>query len=477
MPSLKKPNIILLCPDEMRASALGCMGNPAGATPFLDDLARRSAKFDRCFTNHPKCTPSRCSLLTGQYPHVGGHRTLEMPVRAHEVNLVRTLKDAGYRTALVGKNHCVDELTMPLTFDIYQGKAPGADTNLDPADPPPMPVGTYYVGEENCTVQEHSDYLATTAAMKLVDRFAQDDAPFFLWLNWDHPHCPYRVPKPYFKSIDRAKVPEPLPRPNEPRHAMHDQLRTSYGLDHVTADDWRELAGTYLDMCRFIDDQVKRVINHLEASGLAEDTIVVFWSDHGDFAGDYELPEKWDTCFTDNLVHVPLLIHAPGRVTPQMVGGIIESIDILPTVLALAGVELPGGVQGKSYVPVLGGKVEKLREFAFCQGGQEPELLKLATPVDAHPRPCRAYYLKQSALVANPRINLRAKMLRGDRWKYIFRADGEEEIYDLDTDPGELNNLIDRPEAGEALNTMRKAMLCKLIEAESVDPAQDYLDA
>jgi len=477
MPSQKKPNIILLCPDEMRASALGCMGNPAGATPYLDGLAKRSVKFNRCFTNHPKCTPSRCSLLTGQYPHVGGHRTLEMPVRSHEVNLVRTLKESGYQTALVGKNHCVDEQTMPLTFDVDKGKAKGADTNLDPPDPPPMPIGTYYVGEENCTVEEHSDHLATTTALACIDDFKKDDQPFFLWLNWDHPHCPYRVPAPYFGKTDRDAVPAPLPRPNLPRHAMHDQLRASYGLDEVTADDWRELAATYLDMCSFIDDEVKRVIDHLEASGLADDTIVIFWSDHGDFAGDYELPEKWDTCFTDNLVHIPLLIHAPGRVTPQTVEGFIETIDVLPTALALAGVELPGGIQGKSYTPVLDGKAEKLREYAFCQGGQEPELLELATPVDARPRPCRAYYLKQTALVANPQINLRAKMLRGDRWKYIMRADGEEELYDLANDPGELTNLTDNPSAKDALDTMRLAMMRKLIEAESVDPAQDYLDS
>lgn len=463
----------------MRADALACYGNPAAITPRLDALASKSARFDRSFVNHTKCTPSRCSLVTAQYPHVGGHRTLDMPVRPHEPNLVRTLKDAGYRTALIGKNHCVDDQTLPLTLD-FHGRGKGGDTQLDPADPPPMATGSYYVGRFTAPLDTCGDHTSTTLALDWLTEQVQTqpETPAFLWLNWDAPHPPYRAPEPFFGSTPRDKIPPLLPTPDpEGRAGFHDRLTEAYQTAGMTEAQWRETHGCYLDMCGLIDHEVGRVLDKLDELGIAENTIVLVWSDHGDFAGDYGLPEKWDTCFTDNLIRVPTLIHAPGRVEAQVVDAMFESIDLLPTALDLAGVNRPAGIQGISYRGVLEGRDEPPRDIAFCQGGQEPELLAKTVAADAKPRPCMAYQMKQAALYADPTINLRAKMIRSDTHKYVFRMDGSEELYDLIEDPGELRNVAAVPAAAPNLAKMRARMMQKLVEAETVDPPQDYLES
>lgn len=462
----------------MRADALACYGNPAAITPRLDALASEGARFEQCHVVHTKCTPSRSSLLTAQYPHVGGHRTLDMPVQAHEPNMVRALKQHGYATALVGKNHCVDEQTMPRTFD-FHGRGRGGDAHLEPADPPPMPVGTYYVGEHPAPLSDNGDHTSTTLAVDWMKQQSTREAPFFCWLNWDAPHPPYRAPREYFGKTDREKIPVLLPPPDKAmgRPNFHDRLTEAYEIGDVTEAQWREVMGCYLDMCAFIDAEVGRVLDALDDMGVADNTIVLFWSDHGDYAGDYRLPEKWDTSFPDCLTRVPLLCRAPGSVEPQVVQGLIESIDILPTALDLTGVPLPEGIQGISYRGVLEGRDESPKDVVFCQGGQEPALLEKTVAPDAKPRPCRAYLMKQAALYAEPAINLRAKMVRDTRYKYIYRLDETEELYDLAKDSGELRNVASDPDYADTLDRMRRRMMKKLVEAETVDPPQDYLDS
>lgn len=472
------PNIVLLCPDEMAARALGCdpRAYHSGSTPFLTELADRSVRFDQCHVVHTKCTPSRCSLLTGQYPHVNGHRTLDLPTRPNENNLVRVLRDAGYFTALFGKNHVVDPDTMPLTFDHYQPE--DGQFALEPADPPQMPIGSYYIGKDPVAADRHVDVRSTTAAINfLADRSAAAaDQPFFLWLNWVSPHPPYGTPAPFYGQTPRDEVPDfPLDRGPDKPH-LQSAIREAHGLDAMARQDWRELTATYLDMVRLVDAQVRRVFDALEEQGIADDTLVVFWSDHGDFAAEHQLVEKWDTCFYDCLTRVPLIIHAPGRLAPGACPALVESIDILPTMLDLAGVSIPPVTQGRSLRALAQGDAESVHDVVLCQGGQEHEMLDTIRHWDS-PRPCRAYQMKQRALYDNPAINSRSKMIRGLRWKYVYRIQGVEELYDLQADPDELHNLANDPLHHDILHDQRRRMMHKLIEAESIEPYQSYLES
>lgn len=473
---MNRPNLVLLCPDELKATALGIFGGLTAVSPFIDRWAKDAAAFGQCHTVHPKCVPSRAALLTGQYPHVGGHRTLHLHVRPEEPNLLRELRENGYQTALFGKNHAVEPAVIPQTFDHWQND--GGRNTLEPPDGGArMPRGTYWVGEDPVPLREWRDHVNTENALSWIEQGRDVAKPFFVWLNWDSPHPPYKVPAPFYGSVDRALVTAPPRDDYRAKPAYLRRLAETYGVTNLSDEDWREIAATYLDMVRFIDAEVERVMKRLEELGLAENTIVALWSDHGDFAGEHQLPEKWDTSFYDCITRVPLIIWAPGKVAPLRSDALVESIDVLPTLLELAGVAIPRGLQGRSLGPVLRGERQQHRDLVFCQGGQEPEMFSRVVAANAKPRPCFAYQQKQQALFEEPSINARAKMIRDHRWKYCWRIGGPEELYDLTHDPHELTNLAPDPSHASTLETYRLKMIGKLVDAETVAPYQDFLEA
>ncbi len=469
-----RKNILLLCPDEMKATALGCYGQTQPVSPFIDRLAGKSVRFEQCHTVHPKCSPSRAALVTGQYPHVGGHRTLDLLVRPHEINLVRELRDAGYETALFGKNHTATPETLAAMFDRHEPDR-GRHTLENPSHP--SPVGSYCVGQEPAPREEFRDSGNTDAAMRWLRSDRDETKPFFAWVNWNSPHPPYGVPAPFYGQIDRASVDLP-PKDDPSTKAPYQRaLGQAYGMDAMTAADWREMIATYLEMTRFIDAEVERICGFLEETGLSQDTLVVIWSDHGDFAGEHQLPEKWDTSFYDCITRVPLIIHDPDEAEGKTIPALVESIDVMPTLLERVGAEVPRGVQGQSLQPLIRGEVAAIRDVVFCQGGQEPEMFDRVVPPDGKPRPCHAYQLKQEALYRTPEINIRTKMIRGERWKYIYHLNGFEELYDLESDPHEIQNLANDPDHATTREKLRLRLMRKLIEAETVEPYQDYLES
>lgn len=457
----------------MRADALGRKVGDVALTPALDRLAARGTRFTHAFTTHPKCTPSRCAFLTGMYPHVGGHRTLDLPLRPEEPNFARHLREQGYQTVLVGKNHVTDPEATELTFDHHF--RPGGDP-FPPHDPD-FPLGSYMHEPDLREREAHTDSRATERALHWLGEERDTERPFFLWVNWNVPHAPYTATTPFRGSLDRAAI-EPFP--DDPGHGKppyQARLRETYGVDRMTSDQWRELTATYYEMVRMADDEAGRLLDGITRLGLDENTIILFWSDHGDFAGEHQLPEKWDTSFYDGIVRIPFLLAGPG--VPEGVSSdtLVESIDLLPTALDIAGVGVPRGIQGRSFAPLLRGEPQNERATVLCQGGQEPELLARTVPADSRPRPCPAYLEKQRALEREPTINLRAKMVRGRRYKYCYHLGGFEELYDLETDPHELHNLAPDPAQAPLLAEQRMAMIEHLVAADTCHPYQDYLES
>lgn len=467
-------NILLLCPDEMKASALSCYGQTHPTSPFIDWLSSQSTVFEQCHTVHPKCSPSRAALVTGQYPHVNGHRTLDLLVRSHEINLVKELRQAGYQTALMGKNHTADPETLAAMFD-YHGHVGGKHTLENPDHP--APPGSYLVGEQPEALEEFRDYRNTGDALRWIEEDRDPDKPFFMWVNWNSPHPPYGVPAPFHGRIDRSKIELPPRDDASTKPPYQTELARSYEMEKMTDDDWREMIATYLEMVMFIDAEVERIHAHLAANGLLEETLIVLWSDHGDFAGEHQLPEKWDTSFYDCITRVPWIIYDAANPEEKRIPALVESIDILPTLLEKVGVDVPRGVQGKALGPLIRGEVSEVRDVVFCQGGQEPEMFDRVVAPDGKPRPCIAYQLKQDALYRMPEINIRAKMIRGERWKYIYHLSGFEELYDLQEDPHELANLAPDSAHAETLQQQRLRLIQKLVEAETVEPYQSYLES
>lgn len=458
----------------MKATALGCYGQSLPVSPFIDRMAAESTVFEQCHTVHPKCSPSRAALVTGQYPHVNGHRTLDLLVRSHEINLVRQLKESGYETALIGKNHTADPETFAQMFD-FHGRDDGTHTLENPAHP--APAGSFLVGQEPAPLEDFRDHRNTSKAMQWIGEDRDKAKPFFMWVNWNSPHPPYGVPAPYYGQLDRAKI--ELPPYDDPadKPPYQTELAKSYGMEKMTEADWRDMVATYLEMGLFVDGEVERIYRHLESIGELENTLIVLWSDHGDFAGEHQLPEKWDTSFYDCITRVPFIVFDPSKREECRIPALVESIDILPTLLDMVGVAVPRGVQGQSLKPLMQGEVEAVRDVVFCQGGQEPEMFDRVVAPDGKPRPCMAYQLKQDALFRVPGINIRAKMIRDLRWKYIYHLSGFEELYDLETDPWEITNLAPKAECVATLQRYRMRMMQKLVEAETVEPYQAYLES
>ncbi|MBK1875507.1 sulfatase-like hydrolase/transferase [Pelagicoccus mobilis] len=471
---MRPKNILLLCPDEMKASALGCYGQSQPVSPFIDRMAEESLVFEQCHTVHPKCSPSRAALVTAQYPHVGGHRTLDLYVRHHELNLVTTLREAGYETALIGKNHTADPETFEAMFDYHVND--GGNQSLEDKDRKMVP-GSYFVGQDEEPLDNFRDHVNTDNALEWIGEKRDASKPFFLWLNWNSPHPPYTTPEPFYGKLDRSTIELPPKDDASSKPRYQTELAKSYDTENISDEEWREIVATYLEMCTFVDAEVERAYQFLEDKGLLDDTLIVLWSDHGDFAGEHQLPEKWDTSFYDCITRVPFIVFDPSKREGKRVPALVESIDIMPTLLDMVGVDAPKGVQGQSLVSLAKGEVESVRDVVFCQGGQEPEMFDRVVAPDAKPRPCLAYQQKQDALYRVPEINIRAKMIRDTRWKYIYHLNDFEELYDLESDPWEIKNLASCDEHADTLTKYRMRMMKKLVEAETVDPYQGYLES
>jgi arylsulfatase len=373
----------------------------------------------------------------------------------------------------VNKNHVADAALLPEMFSLHL-RPESRDDDFTPH--PSMPLGSFYTGPIDLPPAEHVDDRSTTLALEWLTTRDREQ-PFFMWLNWDLPHPPYRAPRGFHGRTDRTRLPLPPRDDGAGKPLWQEGIRKAYGLDAMRDGDWVELISTYLDSCSFVDSLADRVLRGLRDLELEEDTIVVFWSDHGDFAGQHGLTEQWDTSFYDCVTRVPLAIRWPGRVAAQRSAALVESIDIMPTLLELAGVPLPPGTQGLSLVPLLDGTTDLHRADVLSEGGQEPALLARARRPDDRPLVAEAYRPKQVVLHANPLTNERAKMLRTPTDKYVFRATDTEEYYDLGRDPFELDNRIADPSVQARVSELRRRLLARLVAEEDTLPDQDFLEA
>ena len=301
----KRPHIIIFNPDEMRADALGHLGNPAAVTPNLDAFAASDAvSFQNAFCQNPVCVPSRCSFFTGLYPHVQGHRTMTYLLRPGESSLFGELKQAGYHVWMNDRN------------DLYAGQYPGwAEQHADEihysggGKRAPGPLRQDVRGERgNPYFYSHfegqlgldeqgknytADDAAVDAAIRRIGQWKEGDKPLCMFLGLFYPHTPYEVEEPYFSAIDRAKLPPRIrPEACTGKSDMMDRIRTYADMSGMTEDGWKELRAVYLGMCSKIDDQFGRLCAALKVAGIYDDSAIFVLSDHGDFTGDYSLVEK-----------------------------------------------------------------------------------------------------------------------------------------------------------------------------------------
>lgn len=469
-----RPNVIIFNPDQMRCDALHHMGNQASVTPNLDAIVREDAvSFRNAFCQNTVCVPSRCSFLTGWYPHVRGHRSMNYMLHNEESSLLKELKNAGYYVWMNGRN---DFLPAQHEQSFYEH----ADTvfyNGERAQQP-VPVvkdikGNYgdsqyfsfYKGEletdKNGKFYSGDDEDVDEAIRTIRNR--PKDQPFCLFIGLMAPHPPYQVEAPYFDAIDPAKLPPRIsvPKDLENRPLMYQKILKNFNMNAYTEDEWNHLRACYLGMCMKVDEQFGRICQALKEEGLYDETDLYFLSDHGDFTGDYGIPEKAQNLMPDCLVNVPLIIkpHKTVQTDAGISDSMVELVDFYATVMDLCGVTPDHVHFGKSLSPVLKNRSHKNRPYVFCEGGRLPQERDAYKEIDdAHLTPDFDYYPRVSVQNDDQAHN-KATMIRDQRYKYILRRTEKDEFYDLETDPREHHNKIDDPSVQKIILDMKQKML------------------
>ena len=464
-------NFIFFMPDELRAESVGCYGHPLAPTPNMDALAAAGTRFDQCHVQHSVCTPSRCSLLTGWYPHVRGHRTLWHMLRPDEPNLFRYLKSAGYAVHWYGKNDTLSPESFADSVDVAERRGSGMfGSNPYSLDDPAYYSFLYepYTGP----LEEHSDYANVQAGIDFLQ--SKPEQPFCLYLPITSPHCPYSAPQPWHDLINPDDLPplRPTNLPNRPD--FHRLIRETRRLDQLDEAVLRKIQAVYLGMAGYVDWLLGRLLEALDASGLAEETAVFVFSDHGDWAGDYGLVEKWPSAAEDVITRVPLIARIPGGATGHAVAEPVELFDVMATTLDLAGITAQHTHFARSLAPQLGGAAGDAERAVFCEGGyapHEPNCFEGQPHRDQFARnPEHIYYPKGQLQQTHPNSVCRDVMMRTATHKLVHRPTGVGELYDLAADPLELRNLHGAVEYAEIQAALERRLLDWTIQTADVTP-------
>lgn len=455
-----RPNLVLFVADQLRADVLAPWAQPGRAvarTPVLDQLAADATVFTDAWAQHPVCGPSRVSFTTGWYPHVHGHRTLTNLLQPEDPNVLRALKEARCHVASLG--HRGDLFAPGATersTDVTGWLTPPAHLMSPSPDPPGSPRwSAMYVGRRDHDpadgpVLDHDEATVQAAEAWLA---TGPPEPWVLFLPLFFPHPPFEVEDPWYSWHEPDEAGEPLPR-KDPAPAFHDALRAAKGYDGLDEHDWREIRRTYFGMVSRIDHHLGRVLQAVDRAGAAERTVTTFFSDHGEYAGDHGLVEKWPAGVEPSLVRDPLLVHDPRRGAGR-VDEPVELLDVVATALELVDAEPTWTHFSRSLVPLLGGGgASAHRRHAVTEGGFRPTDEALLEEVGSGP-----YEAKARLQHEQPELVGLATALRTTGHTYVHRPFGEDELYDRRADPDELQDLSGDPQHAAVLADLRAQLL------------------
>lgn len=499
----KRPHIIIFNPDQWRSDVMGHLGNPAAVTPNLDEFVRIDAvSFRNAFCQNTVCTPSRCSFMTGWYPHVRAHRTMYHMLHPEldEPNLLKILKDNGYHVWWGGKNdltpgqepvdqYC-DTRFHPTGEDFkrwgYEKKEGNhGDDLLWRGEIGGDNYFSFYKGKLDTGGKDiylDSDWANILGAVDRINSY-DSDQPLCIYLPLNYPHPAYGVEEPWFSITDRRKLPPRIlpPENYEGKASILKGIAEGQNLQGWTEDRWDELRAVYYGMCARLDEQFGRIVEALKARGIYDDSAIFFFSDHGDYTGDYGLVEKTQNTFEDCLSKVPFIIKPPSdaAVKPGVRDSLVELVDFSATVYELTGIEPGYDAFGKSLMDVVAGKTEEHRDAVFCEGGRrigEFQAMERQSKSADSSQPSRGlYYPRIKLQIEDHEIpyHTKATMCRTRDCKYIHRLYEQDELYDLRNDPGEVHNKTDDPEYREIRNSLRERMLDWYQETCDVVPRKE----
>ena len=518
-----RPNFLFIITDQHRADHLGCYGNSVVSTPNIDQLAKNGQRWDRFYVANPICMPNRASIMTGRMCSSHGARHNGIPLSKDHTTFVELLKDAGYRTGLIGKSHLQSFTGLPATNvftpeknkhvpalglrDAIKTNRHTPDYDLEKAPDWHSPLaeridGDFYgfehvevaadhgdqasgdyllwareqhpqfdtlVGRENALGDNRIDapqawrtavpeelystsWIAERSSHWLQQR-ENDEQPFFLQMSFPDPHHPFTPPGRYWDMYDPDSMTLPasfnkgdLPPIQTMREAMKKGAdpRNSQNPFAVNESEAKAIIALTYGMITMIDDAIGRVLQQLSASGHADNTIVVFTSDHGDYMGDHGLMLKLLLHY-QGLIRVPFVWFDPSKPANSSIdNGLSSSIDISSTILNRAGVQAYNGIQGRDLLNSAPPNTIIVEEDSQREmiGFDKPQRIR-------------------TVVTDNYRMSLR----QGESWG---------ELYDLRNDPHELVNRFDDPEMHAIRHCLTEKMLQRMIELQDTSPLPAY---
>ena len=481
-------NVLWIMADQLRWDYLSCYGAKHIETPNLDWLASQGMRFDRAYVQCPICGPSRMSFYTGRYVRSHGSTMNGAPLRVGEPTLGEHLRELGVKCSLVGKTHMhadhegmkrlgidpespIGALMSECGFDVFvrdDGENPSASPtrrgedyeaylrahgmngggNLweEWANTGITPEGEHVSGWtlENSRYparisKEHSETAwLTTRGIEYIEE--QGDQPWLCHLSYIKPHWPYLAPAPYNDMYSEADLPA-VNRSASERETDHPLLREWMNMRAsrtFSRDEVRDLVGpVYMGLIKELDDQMGRLFSYLRESGRMQDTMIVFCADHGDNMGDHWMGEK--DLFYDSAARTPLLVYDPRKEADKTRGSVadalVEGIDLAPTFLEyFGGTAKPHILEGRSLAPILHGQDSDWRQYCVSEYDYAARPPRRAIGIDHR--------------------DARMTMIFDGRWKYVHVETMRPLLYDLETDPEELNELGADPAYSEQLDRL-----------------------
>lgn len=431
-PAAKRPNVLIIMSDDMRTE-LGCYGVAGIKTPHIDQLAAQSVRFERNYVQYPLCNPSRASILTGRYPTATGVLSNNEWLGARHPDwdtLPAYFKKQGYTTLRTGK---IFHGTFDDTAAWHEGGTPRPDGDGDRkgGSKQQASVSDRIVVLEG-EGESHGDYKSATQAIKYLRDHRNDAQPFLVACGFSKPHSPPTAPKKFFDLYDVNKIPlppdfasKPTVPAGFPARSVPERNGDLFIGREASEQAAREMKRAYWASVSFVDAQVGRVLAALDELGLRENTIIVFWGDHG-----YHLGEKGKWSKHNSLweiaLRTPYMISAPGvSANGKACPRIVESLSLFPTLIELCGLPKIAGIQGVSVVPLL------------------------RNPDAAWNHPALSVMSAQGAL---------GRSVRTDRWRYADWAGGKEGamLIDLEKDPVGTKNLATDPAHASVVAEMKQ---------------------
>jgi iduronate 2-sulfatase len=441
-----KLNVLFIISDDLTATALGCYGNKLCKTPNVDRLATEGTRFTRAYCQATFCGPSRASFMFGYYPYASkatGYTSGRKEVGEDKDSWAQHFKKNGYHSARISK-----VFHMGVPPDITKGsdgaddpeswneaynskgpetKVPGLAEQLS-NNPGGLKKGTGSSQSFNAVKAEgddlvHSDGKTAQKAVELLHKYKDMEKPFFLAVGFVRPHVPLVAPKKYFAPYPLGKIVLPPKVPGDqndiPQNSANRRTTANYKMD---LNQQKRVLRAYYASVSFVDTLVGKILTALEATGQRDNTIVIFTSDHGYHLGEHDMWQK--VSIHEESAKVPLIICVPGK-KPAVCHSLSELIDLYPTVSNLCDLKIPGNIQGKDISGMLDDPAVKVRDAALSSG--------------------------------------KGRLLRTEKWALLdYGKNGE--LYDMEKDPKQYDNLIGDSNYAVTLAKLRGKLKAKLSE-------------